>query len=513
MNQVASRTGKSVKNSTVALSYYAVNLILSFFSRKIFLDYLGTEILGLTTTAQNLLQFLNLAELGISSAVGFTLYKPIHENNRETINEIITLQGHLYRRIAWMILAGGVILMAFFPLIFKKIHLSLWYAYATFGVLLFGALLGYFYNYRQILLTASQKDYKVQYSYRTVMLVKALFQMGAVAWFRNGFVWWLIFELIFSIIGSVSLHFATIKEFPELKNASEPFKKLRKKYSEVVVKIKQLFFHKLGSFVLTQASPLIIYAYTTLTTVALYGNYVTIITGISMMVGSIFNSMGAGVGNLVAEGNKSNIRKVFGELFSLRFLIVSTLAFCVYMLADAFIKIWIGSEYILPGSTLLIICINLFINLHRFTVDAFINAYGLFSDVWSPVIETVINIGCSVWLGYKFGLNGVLSGVMISQILVIMIWKPYYLITRGMKGFMKEFIWMNLIHFGVFLGIGWLCLKFLNIFVIYASGNFIQFFIGALTVAVTFVVASWIALYLVSPGMREISGRIIRLVK
>ena len=96
-----SRTKKSIKNSVVALLFYAITLILNFFSRKIFLDYLGADILGLNTTALNLLQFLNLAELGISTAVGFTLYAPLRNGDKVTINEIVTLQGHLYKRIAY----------------------------------------------------------------------------------------------------------------------------------------------------------------------------------------------------------------------------------------------------------------------------------------------------------------------------------------------------------------------------------------------------------------------------
>ena len=76
-----SRTSKSIKNSLVALAFYFINLVLQFFSRKVFLDYLGAEILGLNTTATNLLQFLNLAELGIGSAIACTLYKPLLEKD------------------------------------------------------------------------------------------------------------------------------------------------------------------------------------------------------------------------------------------------------------------------------------------------------------------------------------------------------------------------------------------------------------------------------------------------
>ena len=54
-----SRTARVIQNAKVALFFYCINLILQFFSRKIFLDYLGAELLGLNTTSQNLLQFLN----------------------------------------------------------------------------------------------------------------------------------------------------------------------------------------------------------------------------------------------------------------------------------------------------------------------------------------------------------------------------------------------------------------------------------------------------------------------
>ena len=88
-----SRTAKSVKNSAVALGFYFINLVLQFFSRKVFLDHLGAEVLGLNTTATNLLQFLNLAELGIGTAIACTLYKPLFDKDTTAINEIVSLQG------------------------------------------------------------------------------------------------------------------------------------------------------------------------------------------------------------------------------------------------------------------------------------------------------------------------------------------------------------------------------------------------------------------------------------
>ena len=58
---------------------------------------------------------------------------------------------------------------------------------------------------------------------------------------------------------------------------------------------------------LTQTSPLVIYAYTSLTLVAMYGNYMLIVIGVTSLVNALLNSINAGVGNLVAEGNKLQI--------------------------------------------------------------------------------------------------------------------------------------------------------------------------------------------------------------
>ena len=68
-----SRTHNSVRNSAVASAYFIVMLTLEFFSRKVFLAHLGADILGLNSTASNLLQALNIAELGIGAAIGFSL--------------------------------------------------------------------------------------------------------------------------------------------------------------------------------------------------------------------------------------------------------------------------------------------------------------------------------------------------------------------------------------------------------------------------------------------------------
>lgn len=428
-----SRTKKSLLNSAVSMFFVAVQFLLGFYSRKIFLDYLGTEILGLNSTAVNILQFLNLTELGIGAAVSFSLYKPLHHNDQSTICEIVSLQGHLYRRIAGGILGLSAVAMCFFPWIFSKMELPLWYAYASFAVLLWGALLGYYVNFRQIALSAAQLDYKIQFATRPWYIIKILSQIAAMIYLSNPYVWWLGIEFLFTTVSAISLRIVTHRAFPYLRNSVDTFTRLRQKYDVIFVKVKQLFIHKIAGFALFQASPLIIYAYANLTAVALYGNYLVVTTGVRTICNAVFSSIGAGIGDLVAEGNKYNILKVFRELFSLRFLTAAIFAWGFINLVQPFICVWIGQQYLLSTTTVYLLASLMFIEIVRNAVDLFINAYGLFNDVWAPITEATINLSLSILFGYFWGLNGILSGALVSLIVIVMVWKPYFLFTKGFR--------------------------------------------------------------------------------
>lgn len=438
-----SRLSKSIQNAKVALVFYFLNLVLQFFSRKIFLDYLGSEVLGLNTTAQNLLGFLNLAELGIGSAVAYNLYKPIYEGDKRAINDIVSIQGWLYRRVAYVVMTGACILMCFFPLIFDKANVPLWYTYATFLALLVSALLGYFVNYKMIVLSADQKEYKITYCTQGVKIVKVLLQMVAIMTLPNGYVYWIALEVLMAVVSSAVLNRTLKKEYPWLCPAIEKGKRVQREYPGIIRKTKQLFFHKIGGLVLFQTTPLVIYAYTSLTLVAIYGNYMLIVIAVTSLMNALLNGINAGIGNLVAEGEKKKIKSVFWQLTTLRMWLASVACFGIYLLGHSFICIWIGEEYVMPQSTFLVLIIITFIQLTR-TNEVFLNAYGLFQDVWAPVIEASLNLGLSILLGCYYGLTGILIGVLISLVIVIGIWKPFFLYHKAFKENVWEYGWLLL---------------------------------------------------------------------
>ena len=114
------RVHKSILNAEVNILFYFLSLFLAFFSRKIFLECLGAEFIGLTGTLDNILGYLNLAELGIGSCISFFLFKPLQANNRQEIQEILSIFGYLYRWIGTIIWIGATIVSLFFPLLFAN---------------------------------------------------------------------------------------------------------------------------------------------------------------------------------------------------------------------------------------------------------------------------------------------------------------------------------------------------------------------------------------------------------
>ena len=169
-----SRVKKSLLNARVNLIFYVLILLISFFSRKIFLNCLGADFVGLTGTLMSLLNFLNLAELGISTAIGYVLYKPIFEHDETRINEIISVLGYMYRWIGRIIIAAGVALSCFLPVIFPSTGFSYGIIYFAYYSFLASSLIGYFANYRQTLLGADQRNYVVAFYFQTASIIKTI---------------------------------------------------------------------------------------------------------------------------------------------------------------------------------------------------------------------------------------------------------------------------------------------------------------------------------------------------
>ena len=514
-----SRVKKSLINARINIVFYFVMLAISFFSRKIFLTYMGADFMGLTGTLQNLLGFLNLAELGIGVAISYVLYKPLYDKNEESICEIISVMGYLYRWIGFIIMSAGLILACFLPLIFPAEArfneetgecLSLGVVYFAYFTFLISTLIGYFINYRQNLLNADQRNYVITAYYQSMNVIRILLQMGLI-YYTQSFYVWLAIELTFGILYSFILNWRINKTYPWLKTEIRNGRALLKKYPAVLKKTKQIFIHQIGTAVQFQTRQVLIYSFVSLSTVTMYGNYTIIVDKLFMFMGNFLNGMTASVGNLIAEGNETKIQNVFWELFSFRMFMYSTLMFALYHLINPFIALWLGPEYLFGQEIVCAIIAYMFVDQYRGCMYQFLIGYGLVGDIFAPIAETVIYLVVSIVGGHYLGLVGVLLGPVVSTFVVICLWKPYYLFTRGFKLPVYIF-WLNNIKYLLLTAVSAVastyilkCIGFLG-----NISTWTSWIMHGICVTLTFVVLETILLYVCTKGGRMFINRFLR---
>ena len=434
---------KSLMNAKVGLTFYFISIFLAFFSRRIFLECLGVDFIGLTGTIGSILSFLNLSEIGIGTCIGYFLYKPIEQGDRDKICEIVSLFGWLYRIVGSIILGGAILISLFFPLIFSNEGLSFGIIYFAFFSIIGSNVIGYFINYRQILLESDQKMYKISIWTQSGTIIKTIIQILLAYNFRNLYVWVSI-EFIFGLIVCWILNYVINKEYSWLKTDKRRGKTILQKYPEILVKAKQIVIHRIKNFFLSKSDEFLIFAFESLQMVAYYGNYIMIVGKLTELLNNVFIGLNASIGNLVAEGDQQNIKKVFWEFLTFRYWITGIFIIGLVFLINPVIMWWLGPQYRLADHFVLLILFNMYIMLTRPSIDLFINAYGLYDDVWAAYAEGAINITITLIIGYFYGLIGILLGKTISMLLIIVIWKPYYLFHQGFKKNVSIY-WYNIL--------------------------------------------------------------------
>lgn len=435
---MSGRVHKSILNAEVNLFFYFISIVLSFFSRKIFLECLGAEFIGLIGTLTSILGYLNLAELGIGSCISFFLYKPLQANDQKEIQNILSVFGYLYKYVGIVVLILGSIVSIFFFLIFGSSNLSLGLIYFAFYSLLASSLIGYFINYQQILLSADQKNYLIAIYTQSATIFKILLQIYLAYYYKNLYIWVFI-EFVFSLFSCIIINWKIKKEYSWLHTNIKEGKQLLKRYPTLLTNTKQIFIHKFKDVILMRSDEIFVFMFVSLKMVAYYGNYTLIISRFGQIFSAALDSVNAGIGNLIAEGNKDNIMKVFWEMLTIRHFIAGFLCFVSLHLVEPFISLWLGSEYILSKDILFLLSLYVYISSSRGVVDMFNHAHGLYADTWSAWAELVINVSITFVTGYFWGIAGILLGKVISTLFIIILWKPYYLFTAGLHRKYKEY--------------------------------------------------------------------------
>ncbi|WP_292266283.1 hypothetical protein [Butyricimonas sp.] len=432
------RLRKTALNSGVTLFFFILTVLVNFIARKIFLVYLGTEYLGLNTTLVSVIDFLFLMELGVTSSVAVALYKPIAEHNRVHINELMWLMRYFYRYVAFAIIVVGLLFSPLIPELTAKSDIASGMSYIAYVAFLLTAAANFFFGYPRVLFRADQKNYILIIANNLIVYVKILLQAISV-YYTSNYLYWLFLELSFGIFSHYYVLFQYKSYYKDLEIKSRfTFKKLIQKYNDVFYDAKRIALQSFSGYISRQSSNIIIATVINLSTVTYFGNYMMLFNNVNMMIWTVMQNVWAGVGDLVATSSKEQVYKVYREILSFSFYIQIVIAFGLLVLTQDFITLWLGQEYVLASNVLYLLVASLAFGAFTNANTCFLAAYRFFDDAWMSVLEAFLTAGFGILLTLKFGILGVLGGVLIG-ILLMFFWKPYYLYKKAFDEYVSSY--------------------------------------------------------------------------
>ena len=407
-------TNNSTKNILTSLASSATTILANFITQRIFLSTLGLEYLGLNGIFSNIISMLSIIDLGLGSAIIYNLYRPLARNDVETIKSLMRFYQKAYRYIGLAVCGIGLLLLPFLNLIIPdapagvNLHLA-------FLLAVLDAACSYFLSFRRSILYADQKNYLINLAH-VVYTVGLNFASVAILVLAKNFYLYLIVRVIARLLENLFLHRLSAQKYPYLLARSvKPLKKSLQK--DIFQKIRALFFHKIGTFIVLGTDNIIISIFLGLSTVGLYSGYLSIISALTIVVQQAISALTPSVGHLlIAEDHQRNYQ-AFRKIRHLGFLVSASTALCLYALATPFITLWLGADYLLPSSVLFILTFNYFQQTMRAPYSTFKEAAGIYhEDRFVPLAESAINILASVVLVQLLGLPGVFIGTAISSL-------------------------------------------------------------------------------------------------
>ncbi len=425
------RTKNSFLNFLANTGSHLLNVLLSFLCRTVFIHTLSQEYLGVNGLFGNILTVLNLAELGVGSAIIFYIYKPIAEEDVEGQIQLMNLYKILYRCIAGFIAVAGVALVPFLDYLIKD-QPDIQGLTVIYFLYLFNTVSSYLFSYKRSIIDAHQQQYVGTIITTAFMTIQFLVQMLILVLTRN-FIAYLLIQIICNVLTNICIAIQADRMYPFLKkNKRElPSRATRR---NIAKNVGAMFIHKLGSVVVNDTDNLIMSAFVGLTSVAKYSNYQMIQYSINVALNGVFGAFTASIGNLGAIKERKKLFEVYNTLQFLGFWLYgfSTVAFIV--MYNPFIEVWAGKKYLFPMHIVLLICICFYVSGSRVVTLTFRDAMGLYwYDRYKPIFEIIIDMGVTLFLVNKIGLAGIFLGTLISTLSTSWWVEPYVTYKHGFE--------------------------------------------------------------------------------
>lgn len=459
---VNSRTQKSKRNVTIGIASKMVTLLLTFVGRKIFIQNIGIEYLGINGLFANVLSLLSMADLGFGTAMAYSLYEPLATNNNDKVSGLMRFYEKIYNYIAAAVAAVGMALIPFLKYIINMNQdiPNLYFYYILF---VSNSVVSYLFVYKATLLNADQKSYIVNSVNAGCNIFKTAVQVLSVYFLKNYTVYLMIMivsTIMNNLIVSGIVNKSYRYNFVENELPSEEKK-------AIFYNIKSMFIYKVSSTLISSVDSVLISAILGTTMVGYYTNYQTIILNITAFVNIIFSSLTASIGNLVVQSDAKSKYRVFKVLQMVSFWLSGVIAICVFVLSADFVTLWLGQEYVLSEAVVFAIAMSFFFSNSMQPLWSYRAATGLYTKTkYIMLVAAVENLLLSFVMGRLWGLTGIIMATVIARITTYFWYEPQLLFKEYFEQSTKEYFTEYIIQILIMLlamGLSKIIIKYIDL--------------------------------------------------
>lgn len=440
-----------------------VTLLIPFIVRTLFIRILGIEFLGLNSVIVSILQVLNLAELGFSSAVVYSMYKPIANRDDETICALLNFYKRIYRIVGISVFAMGFSLLPFIKFFIKSTPPDNVNIYIIYLVYLFNSGISYLlYGYKTSILNAHQRVDIINNISTVTISLNSVVQILVLLLYPNYYVYILLGPL-FTILNNLLVSHVVNKKFPNFTCRGKISDELRR---DIRKKVAGLMIQKICAFSRNSVNNIFLSAFISLSIVGIYNNYYLIFSAVIGFLSIINTSMVGGIGNAVQTQSVDENLEIMYKFNCLFMWICTIAAVCLLCLYQPFMELWVGKQLMFNFSTVILFVVYFFVLKMGDIRSIWVDSVGLFWEIrYRAIIEAALNIVLNLFLVKLWGVNGAIIGTLISLFLINFIYSSsitfqYYF---GLKRMWRYYIIQ--MYYLLIMGISCFCVYVLCLYV------------------------------------------------
>lgn len=393
-----------------------LDIVLRFFIRTFIVRVLGADYLGLNSLFSSILHVLCLAEAGFSSAIVFSMYRPIVTDDTDKICALLSYYRRVYRIIGCVITAAGLCVMPFLERLIRGGYPGDINLYLLFGIFLFDTAVSYFlFSYRQCLLTAHQRDDIYSRIVTFVTTGEYLLQIAVLVLFRDYYAY-ILLRPAATILINLACGVITGRIYPQYRCRGS----LRQEDRRIIrEKISGLVVSKLTGITRDSFDSVFISAFLGLTAVAVYSNYYYICFAILLVQGILLGSISGGVGNsIAAESTQKNFQD-FRKIGFLHNWLFSWCTACLLCLYQPFMELWVGQSMLASFPTMLIFCVYFYVSCLGGVQGVYAQGNGLW---WESrkfyMLEALANVILNWVLAKLLEIFGIMLASVLSRLCI-----------------------------------------------------------------------------------------------